>query len=336
MSFWRCCFRASLTKDGDKEGTNEEVAGPEKEAPVYQDAGAASSSSIPALHSQLSARSTVSTGRQSLPEDQPSTSGRGGAPHTARPVTGRTTTRAAPTPRAFPQEPHDTVRSGSSQPGPGGTARIATARAVVAAPRGPGGCSPAGPGPDTAASHRLQPGNGPSRRSPRKGRELCPLPDPEQGMAQTEALLRAGTLAGLLAAIEMLRRMIRFHPSLVRDCLDDMVRLMQRCLHHADSAVLQAALLAVGDMVTSYGDAMLRYDRPGARIPGSSLLLDIARLTRKEPGLAQAADAVLRQYVERLDQQRVVHILERLQNSSPLRYRSKISALLVIATYRLS
>lgn len=75
---------------------------------------------------------------------------------------------------------------------------------------------------------------------------------------------------------------------------DDMVRLMQRCLHHADSAVLQAALLAVGDMVTSYGDAMLRYDRPGARIPGSSLLLDIARLTRKEPGLAQAADAVLR------------------------------------------
>ncbi|KFM27848.1 hypothetical protein F751_5413 [Auxenochlorella protothecoides] len=257
MSFWRCCFRASLTKDGDKEGTNEE-------------------------------------------------------------------------------EPHDTVRSGSSQPRPGGTARIATARAAVAVPRGPGGCSPAGPSPAMAASHRLQPGSGPSRRSPRKGRELCPLPDPEQGMAQTEALLRAGTLAGLLAAIEMLRRMIRFHPSLVRDCLDDMVRLMQRCLHHADSAVLQAALLAVGDMVTSYGDAMLRYDRPGARIPGSSLLLDIARLTRKELGLAQAADAVLRRYVERLDQQRVVHILERLQNSSPLRYRSKISALLVIATYRLS
>lgn len=48
---------------------------------------------------------------------------------------------------------------------------------------------------------------------------LVPLPDPERGMAQTEALLRQGTLPALLEALHLLRRMVRYHPSLVHDCL---------------------------------------------------------------------------------------------------------------------
>ena len=48
---------------------------------------------------------------------------------------------------------------------------------------------------------------------------LVPLPDPERSMAQTEALLRQGTLPALLEALHLLRRMVRYHPSLVHDCL---------------------------------------------------------------------------------------------------------------------
>lgn len=81
-----------------------------------------------------------------------------------------------------------------------------------------------------------------------------------------------------------------------------MVRLMQRCLGHDSAEVIVAALQTLQDMVASYGNAMLAFERLGngsaergasARAP--SLLMGIVRLTRHgTPGVAKTADIAAR------------------------------------------
>ena len=76
-----------------------------------------------------------------------------------------------------------------------------------------------------------------------------------------------------------------------------MTALMQRCLKHSDLRIPKKALEALEEMVVSYGDDMLRFDRPRSASGGmnGSLLMDMARCTSSPSKLvAQTADEALR------------------------------------------
>lgn len=76
-----------------------------------------------------------------------------------------------------------------------------------------------------------------------------------------------------------------------------MTALMQRCLKHSDLRIPKMALEALAEMVVSYGDDMLRFDRPRSASGGmnGSLLMDMARCTSSPSKLvAQTADEALR------------------------------------------
>ena len=74
----------------------------------------------------------------------------------------------------------------------------------------------------------------------------------------------------LLTALLALRRVAIHHHQLLTDSLGDVVQLLLECMHGSDASASQAALLALVDLLVSFGSAMLRHCEPQTDGSGGS------------------------------------------------------------------
>lgn len=112
----------------------------------------------------------------------------------------------------------------------------------------------------------------------------------------------------LLTALLALRRVAIHHPHLLADSLEDVIQVLLECVHGANTSVSQAAVMALGDLMMSFGNAMLRHLEHGSfsgssgngngreRLPQYSCLLGllVAASRGRTPAIRVWANEVLR------------------------------------------
>lgn len=155
----------------------------------------------------------------------------------------------------------------------------------------------------------------------------------------------------LLTALLALRRVAIHHHQLLADSLGDVVQLLLECLHGSDPAASQAALMALLDLLVSFGSAMLRHcdHRAVAGAGGGSspslqppqparysclLGLLLAASCGSTPAIRHWANEAGRHQALRLHQGRVIALLERYLEHPTPPVRAKAAEWLMLATYR--
>ena len=153
----------------------------------------------------------------------------------------------------------------------------------------------------------------------------------------------------LLTALLALRRVAIHHHQLLADSLGDVVQLLLECLHGSDAAASQAALMALLDLLVSFGSAMLRHceHRAAAAATGSPSLqppqparyscllgLLLAASCGSTPPIRHWGNEAGRYLARMLHQGRVIALLEPYLEHPTPPVRAKAAEWLMIATYR--
>jgi hypothetical protein len=125
--------------------------------------------------------------------------------------------------------------------------------------------------------------------------KLLPLSQPEQALADAAGMLGEQDTHTLLTALLTLRRVAIHHHGLLGESLADVAALLMECLHGKDAALGQAAVMALLDLLVSFGSAMLRHCEH-ASIPQHSCLLGLllAASTGRTPAIRYWANEALR------------------------------------------
>ena len=92
--------------------------------------------------------------------------------------------------------------------------------------------------------------------------KLLPLAQPEAALADAADVLGAAAMLQMLAALLTLRRVAIHHKHLLVGSLGDTAALLLECMHSGDAAVAQAAVMALLDLLATFGNAMLRHLEP--------------------------------------------------------------------------
>lgn len=92
--------------------------------------------------------------------------------------------------------------------------------------------------------------------------KLLPLAQPEAALADAADVLGAAAMPQMLAALLTLRRVAIHHKHLLVGSLGDTAALLLECMHSGDAAVAQAAVMALLDLLATFGNAMLRHLEP--------------------------------------------------------------------------
>ena len=100
----------------------------------------------------------------------------------------------------------------------------------------------------------------------------------------------------LLTALLTLRRVAIHHPQLLDDSLEDVSQVLLECLHGSDASVTQAAVMALLDLLISYGGGMLRHLEHAGGLPQYSCLLALllAASRGRTPAIRAWANEALR------------------------------------------
>jgi hypothetical protein len=153
----------------------------------------------------------------------------------------------------------------------------------------------------------------------------------------------------LLTALLSLRRVVIHHQQLLADSLRDVVQLLLECLHGSDGTASQAALMALLDLLVSFGSAMLRHCethtggsggspalQPPQPPPRYSCLLGLllAASCGTTPAICHWGNEAGRYMARRLHQGRVIALLEPYLEHPAPPVRAKAAEWLMIATYR--
>jgi hypothetical protein len=153
----------------------------------------------------------------------------------------------------------------------------------------------------------------------------------------------------LLTALLALRRVAIHHHQLLTDSLGDVVQLLLECMHGSDASASQAALMALVDLLVSFGSAMLRHCEPQTDGSGGSpslqppqppprysclLGLLLAASWGSTPAIRLWGNEAGRYFARRLHQGRVIALLEPYLEHPEPPVRSKAAEWLMIATYR--
>lgn len=200
----------------------------------------------------------------------------------------------------------------------------------------------------TSTSHSSQ---AITSKSTSKHIPLDPLTTPWALLEDMSALLGKNDEVHVLTALVLLRRGILHHKAMFVHCLHELVETVATCLQSRNEKVIHAALLAAYDLTHFYGDNLLQYMyfcAGDTNIGKESLLFRLIYIASAPSSSSsslkynkhhrQLAEVILQNIANTFHQASIMHFLEHILANIYVnsRMKSKITSLLLLATYRLT